>query len=333
MKKIFLTTVILLMGMGHLMAQAEDAGLKPLSMEEYELSKTFEVPDLDNDSYVKVGDGYVLDRYEMRKPYFITGDDGLRKRMDLFKLLDRESLEELGVMIFYTSEKGEKYKATLPNFTAAGEVWAQYFEDIHAIDKKEENFVLKLSYILSKEMSFQMYKALNSGEDMQLESATYGNDICFPGNQLVAMANGGNKFLKDVAPGDRVITIDPETRQEKVTEIKELVSHEAKNYAITQLLVAEATETISDAGVNIRISNKLIEATPNHPMMTRSGKKKIGEIAEGEEILCQNKAGDSYESYTVLNKKDYAAGTQKVYNMVANEGTTFVMNGVMVLQK
>jgi uncharacterized protein YkwD len=149
----------------------------------------------------------------MRKPYFITGDDGLKKRMDLYKVIAKDGMQELGTIIFYTNEKGKKYTALQPNFTADSKVWERYFEDIHLIDKEEKNFVLKLSYILSKEMSFQLYKAINKGKDMKEESATYGSDICFPGDQLVAMADGSKKQLDKIRTGDRVLTIEPVTKK------------------------------------------------------------------------------------------------------------------------
>src|SRR5687767_5693858 len=148
----------------------------------------------------------------MRKPYFVTGDDNIKKRIDLYKVVAKDNLQELGLMIFYTTEKGTVYKACMPNFTADGKVWERYFEDIHAIDRTEKNFVLKLSYILSKEMGFQLYKSLNAGKDLSEEAAHYGNDICFTGNQEVSMAGGEKKLIQDIQPGDKVITIDPATQ-------------------------------------------------------------------------------------------------------------------------
>jgi hypothetical protein len=306
---------------------------RALTLAEYTKAKTFAVKDLDNETYVKIENTYILDRYEGRKPYFITGDDGLKKRMDLYKLMSKEGMQELGLMVFYTNEKGKQYKALLPSFKTEGKIWEQYFEDIHAIDKEEKNFVLKLSYILSKEVAFQQYKAMNQGKDMKVESATYGNDICFPGDQLVAMANGQKKFLKEVKAGDQVVTIDPATKRETTVQVKELVSHEAKNYAITRLLVATAAETNTRLGREVKLSSKVLEATPNHPMLTRAGNRKIGEIAEGEEVLCYDAKTGTYAPFTVLQKKEYAGGVQKVYNIEATGGTTFMMNDVMVLQK
>jgi hypothetical protein len=312
--------------------QAQDNS-RALTLAEYTKAKTFAIKDLDNETYVKIENAYILDRYEGRKPYFITGDDGLRKRIDLYKLMSKEGMQELGLMVFYTNEKGKLYKALLPGFKTDGKIWEQYFEDIHAIDKEEKNFVLKLSYVLSKEVAFQQFKAMNQGKDMKVESATYGNDICFPGDQLVAMANGQKKFLKEVKPGDQVVTIDPATKRETTVQVKELVSHEAKNYAITRLLVATAAETNTGLGKEVKLSSKVLEATPNHPMLTRTGNRKIGEIAEGEEVLCYDAKTGTYAPFTVLQKKEYAGGVQKVYNIEASGGTTFMMNDVMVLQK
>ncbi|MBP1652289.1 MAG: Hedgehog/intein hint domain protein, partial [Bacteroidetes bacterium] len=134
---------------------------RPIRTDEYDRAKTFTVKDLDNDTYVKFNNAYVLDRYEMRKPYIITGDDGLKKRIDLYRLVAKDSMMDIGTVIFYTNEKGTLYTAVLPLFNSNPEIWNKYFEDIHAIDKVEKNYVLKLSYVLSREFSFQLYKSMN----------------------------------------------------------------------------------------------------------------------------------------------------------------------------
>lgn len=302
---------------------------RPITMQEYDKAKTFTIKDLDKDTYVKFDNTYILDRYEMRKPYIVTGDDGLKKRIDLYKLIAKDGMHELGTVIYYTNEKGKKYTALQPNFTADGKIWDKYFEDIHAIDKEEKNFVLKLSYILSKEMSFQLYKAINNGKDMKQESGTYGTDICFPGDMLVAMADGTEKPLKLIRAGDEVITADPVTKLATKVAVTALTEHEAKNYALTKLLVVSATER----GKEIRLTSKVLQATPNHPMVTTTSEKKMGEIVIGDNVLCLDEKTNTYQTYTVIDKTEVAGERQKVYNMVVNSGTTFIMNGVVVLQK
>lgn len=312
-------------------ASPADTTSRALTMQEYEKAKTFSIKDLDKDTYVKFENTYVLDRYESKKPYFITGDDSLRKRVDIYKLLAREGMQELGVMIFYTNEKGKLYKAVLPGLNADGKIWERYFEDIHAIDKEEKNFVLKLSYVLSRELSFQLYKA--QGKPINKEDATYGNDICFPGDNEVAMADGSTKLLQDIQPGDVIITVDPKTNQPAITEVQALTEHAAKNYAITELLLINATEANKRNGIEINLSSRILKATPNHPVRTTTQTKKASDIQTGDSILCMDENTHKYKTYSVWNKQEYAGGTQKVYNIEAASGETFIMNSVMVMQK
>ena len=78
---------------------------------------------------------------------------------------------------------------------------------------------------------------------------------------------------------------------------------------------------------------KVLQATPNHPMHTKQGNRKMGDVAIGEQVLCLNDKSGKYETYTVLQKNEHGGGVQNVYNIVAEKGSTFVMNGVMVMQK
>jgi hypothetical protein len=83
----------------------------------------------------------------------------------------------------------------------------------------------------------------------------------------------------------------------------------------------------------VLLHSKWLEATPNHPMVTREGNKKAGELTEGDGLVCRDDHTGEYRNYTVWYKTETAGGMQHVYNIVAGGGTTFVMNGVMVSQK
>ena len=326
------TILSVLLGVNIFYTNAQDKA-RSLTMDEYQKAKTYTVKDLDNDTYAKFDNNYILDRYEMRKPYFITGDDGLKKRIDLYKLITKDGMQSLGTMIFYTNEKGKLYTALQPDFTADPKVWEKYFEDIHAIDKEEKNFVLKLSYVLSKEMSFQLFKAMNNGKDMKDELATYGTDICFPGDEEVAMANGSKKQIKEIKPGDNIVTVDPVTKKSAAVTVSKLVQHEAKNYAITTLLAVAAKEKMSARGTEVELSSKILSATPNHPITTIRNVKKMGDVSIGDEVICMNEKTNTYQTYKIYNKTEAGNGVQKVYNIEAGAGSTYIMNGVMVMQK
>ncbi len=315
------------------LAQTAAPNPRPLTMAEYKKAKSFTITDLDNDTYVKFENAYVLDRYEGRKPYIITGSDGLKKRIDLYKFIAREGMQEIGLMVFYTSETGKKFQVLVPDFTAEPAVWEAYFQDVDDINKIEKNFVLKLSYVLSKELSFQQYKVINGGKVSKDEGAKYGTDICFPGDEQVTMANGSKKILKEIKSGDKIITVDPATQKSLVTTVKELTEHDAENYALTQLVLVSANERNAKNAVHVNMAVKVVKATPNHPMLTQTGNAKIGEVEIGEKILCLSEKTNQYETFTVLQKSEQAGGVQKVYNIVAEQGNTLIMNGVMVLQK
>lgn len=331
MKIVVLSACLILAGFVSVRAQDST---RTLSMAEYAKTPTFSVKDLDKDTYVKFDNTYVLDKGDFPRPYFITGDDGKKKRIDLYRLLLKEGRVDLGVMIFYSTETGKRYVACMPSYKADPKVWEKYFEDIHAIDKEEPFFVLKLSYVLSKELGFQLYRAaaVGQGKDpgKERETGTYGNDICFPGDMQVTMADGSARLLRDVKAGDKVVTVDPVTKQAAAVTVRELTVHDAKNYAITRLVLLSAV-TASDH--DVRLSSRVLQATPNHPMVTADGERKVGELREGDKVLCRDEVSGRYVEYLVWDKQESAGGVQKVYNIVAGGGNTFIMNDVMVLQK
>lgn len=331
MKHILFAVGLLLTGVMTVRAQ-DSTGSRALTMSEYEKAKTFAVADPDKDTYVKFENAYILDHSGFGKPYFITGDDGRKKRIDLYKLILKDGRVELGTIIYYTTEDGKRYTACLPGYKADPKVWAKYFEDIHAIDKQEQYYVLKLSYVLSKELGYQQYRSATAGpgKEISREAGTYGNDICFPGDMSVSMAGGGRKPLSAVKAGDEVMTVDPATHASVAVTVKELTVHEAKNYAITRLVLVSAGATGGRSGREVSL--RVLEGTPNHPMVTAQGDKKMGELKEGDNVLCLDKTG-RYTPFTVWDKQESAGGIQKVYNIVAAGGSTFIMNGVMVLQK
>jgi hypothetical protein len=327
MKK-YLLTLLSFVFVLQVMAQS-----RPITTAEYEKAKTFTVKDLDKDTYVKFDNAYVLDRYEMRKPYIITGDDGQKKRVDLYRLVAKDSMLDIATVIFYTNENGKLYTAVMPLFNSNADIWNKYFEDIHATDKEEKNYVLKLSYVLSKEFSYQLYKSMNAGKDVKEEAGTYGTAICFPGDQLVTLANGTQKELRSIQPGDEIVSPDAATHQTSTIRVKELVKHTAENYAITRLLVMHAVEQEQEGTHVVTLSGKVLQATPNHPVLTIAGKKQMGAVVTGDQLLCMDEHTKTLVTYTVINKTEAAGGRQPVYNIVAEGGDAFMMNNIMVLQK
>jgi hypothetical protein len=129
-----------------------------------------------------------------------------------------------------------------------------------------------------------------------------------------------------------VITVNSQTKITSAVRVKELTTHDAKNYALTSLVLIAADSRQVPAGTEIHFSTKVLRATPNHPMMTREGNRKIGEVREGQEVLCLNEVTGKYDVYQIWKKEEHAGGTQQVYNIVAEGGNIFVVKGVVVMQ-
>lgn len=324
------TKLLLVITILSLHIQAQDTKPRAITADEYALAKTALVKDLDKDTYVKLSPKYVLDRYEMKKPYFITGDDGLRKRIDLYKLIARDSMQELGTVLFYTTEKGKLYTACIPSLPSEGKVWERYFEDIHAIDKEEKNFVLKLSYVLSREFSFLLGRA--SGKGGPVEDANYGNEICFPGSGDVLMANGSYKKMSEVKEGDEVVTIHPQTLKASIHKVTDVAVHTPKNYAVTTLTLINDEVLESAVGKEVRLSVRSLSATPNHPVSYGDISVEMARIPVGAQLLCRNETG-GWSRYQVVLKEEKAHGVQPVFSISTADGSALVVDGVLVLQK
>ncbi|MCO5934720.1 hypothetical protein NAF17_04140 [Mucilaginibacter sp. RB4R14] len=86
-----------------------------------------------------------------------------------------------------------------------------------------------------------------------------------------------------------------------------MTTHDAKNYALTKLVLVSAQTN----GNNIKLNSEVLQATPYHPMLTKQGNQKIGEVTLGQDVLCLYEQTGNYESFTVLLKTEQAGGAQK----------------------
>ncbi|SDZ82986.1 hypothetical protein [Pedobacter hartonius] len=64
-------------------------------------------------------------------------------------------------------------------------------------------------------------------------------------------------MLKDLRAGDEVISVDPKTKATSVVKVKELTTHDAKNYALTSLVLIAAHRKSKPAGTQIHLNAKV----------------------------------------------------------------------------
>lgn len=311
---------------------AQDDALRGMTQEEYALAKTVQVDDLDNDTYVKIGEGdYVLDRYDMKPPYFITGDSGIKKRIDVYKMLDRESMGELGLVVYFTNTEAEEtFNLVIPNMASKGDVWNMYFDDIHQYDREEGDVALKMSYVLSKEVAYLMQKS--SGVDMSaMDQDNSDYDFCFAADALVTMADGSEKMISEIEIGDIVLTLDQGIS--KPVKVEGIDTHQKAEISLAKAVLFPLENiTASLAGADLNITATELVATANHPVLTADGKKALGELQTGDVLLKY----DAHSGQSVKYKVHFVAPiydtVSKVYNLDV-DGDSYLINQVLVLEK
>ena len=325
--------VLLLAGFYNFDAQAQDNGdVRGMTPEEYTMALEVTVEDLDHDTYIKLADGqYVLDRYDMKPPYFITGDSGVKKRIDLYKLMDRETMSELGLIAFFTNtESGETFNLVMPNVATKGEVWNMYFDDIHQHDREEKDVALKMSYILSKEVAYLMQKS--SGVDMSaMESSDADYDFCFPAQARVTLQDGSQKKIADITAGEAVVTYLEGKRV--ITTVTSVSIHKKNNIQLSKVILLPV-ETLTAAVQDESYTSSIVEliATANHPVMTENGKKTIRALKAGDILYRHHPMTNVLEKYSVGFTTHAYDSTQEVYNLTTEAGS-YLVNEILVLGK
>ncbi|MDJ1500596.1 Hint domain-containing protein [Xanthocytophaga agilis] len=311
-----------------LSATAQSEKSRALTLDEYKKAKTFEIKDLESDTYVKFENAYVLDRFEMKPPYVFKYSDGIERRVYLYRLLDNKSKQSLGmVAIYYTPGNGKKFNVCIPSPESDKNVWALYIDDLKDYNKVESAFGSAFAYVMSREMS-----TLATGSS---GASTTGNktdyDVCFPANALVTLANGQTKQISEIKVGEAIASYNKEANKLETAIVQEIQIHEGKGYPVQTLFGANETVTASTQQHVSQITK--IQATPNHPILTQNGRKAMNEIQSGDSIYVFDSATGEFITFKVYTPFTHSEETAtKVYNLVTDKGN-YLINGATVLDK
>lgn len=305
-----------------------------ITLEEYTKVKTFTPKNLDEDTYVKFENTYILDRYQMKPPYTFKYSDGIERRIYLYKLIDNKTRKDLGmVAIYHTPANGKSINLCIPNAIADKEVWAKYIDDLKDNGDKEKGFLSTVSYVLSREMSTMLGNG--GGQANSTAGSKTDYDVCFPENAVITLANGSEKQIKDINAGDWVAAFNQKTGKIEHTVVQEVQVHEKVNYSLTsvKLVREELTASLSANGMlDGMLIGLTLEATSNHPVLTKEGRKTMGELNEGDYLYSYDNASGEFVSFRVQEVTKDSRTTNKVYNLVT-EKENYIVNNTVVLDK
>ena len=305
-----------------------------MTVEQLKAVKAIKIANLDKDTYFKSG-GFILDRYEERPAYVFTYSDGITRKIYLYKIFAAQDTKELGLLAIYQNTKSNEIKPfVIPGASADRKAWDAYIDDLKYVGEKEPGLMSTLTFVLSREMA-----GLLSGGGAKTEEGGAKKkeeyNFCFAPDAPVTMADGSSKNISDIVAGDVVLGYNATTRTLTPTTVTRLDIHQR----------AEANGDFTLAGVWLVPVNELtagtyqaltapviLEATANHPVLTTTGKKTLGEVKTGDVLYHYEAATGSVASYNVVRAEKTVRSVKSVYNLVTESGA-YLVGETVVLDK
>lgn len=309
-------------------AQAPAAGV--LTAEDAKAIKAIKIANLDKDTYFKTG-GFILDRYEERPAYVFNYSDGIQRKIYLYRVFTAADTKELGLLAIYQNGKTNELKSfVIPGATADRKAWDLYIDDLKYVGEKEPGLMSALGFVISREMSVLMGGGAGAKTDDEGKKKEEYN-FCFAPDAPVTLSDGTTKPISDVKAGDVVLGYDATTHTLTPTRVTGVQAH-APVAPATSIALVGVWMTPSEGVTASRamIAPTLLEATANHPVLTATGRKPLGDIQTGE-TLYRYEAGQ-LTAYQVIRRDENIRSAKTVYTISTERGA-FVVDGAVVLDK
>ncbi len=309
-------------------AQAPAPGV--LTAEDAKVIKAIKIANLEKDTYFKSG-GFILDRYEERPAYVFNYSDGIQRKIYLYKIFAAADTKELGLLAIYQNGKTNELKSfVIPGAGADRKAWDLYIDDLKYVGEKEQGLMSALGFVISREMAVLLAGGAGAKTDDGGKKKEEYN-FCFAPDAPVSLPDGTTKPISDVKAGDVVLGYDAVTHTLVPTRVTGVQAHVPVAPA-TEIALAGVWMTPSEgltAGRN-QTPPTLLEATANHPVLTATGRKPLGQVQKGE-TLYRYEAGQLI-AYQVVRRVEKNRSVKSVYTITTERGA-FVVDGAVVLDK
>ncbi|WP_375447930.1 Hint domain-containing protein [uncultured Fibrella sp.] len=308
------------------MAQTATPGT--LTAEQATALKALKINNLEKDTYVKSG-GFILERYEDRPAYVFNYSDGIKRKIYLYKVYSAADTKDLGLLAIYQNGKTNELKSfVIPGAAGEPKAWDAYLDDMKYVGEKEPGLMPALAFVISREMAMLMGGGAGKTEEGGAKKKEEYN-FCFGPQSLVTLADGGSKAIVDVREGDVVMSYDAAKQALSGTRVTALNTHPMAGEATLVGIWTVPTNQLTASVALMPAPAQLLEATANHPVLTTTGRKALGEVAVGELVYrCEN--GATYLARVVRTGSTGRAAM--VYSLTTEKGN-YVVAGTVVLDK
>ncbi|GAB2519614.1 hypothetical protein [Spirosoma aerophilum] len=300
-----------------------------MTVEQLKAIKAIKVANLDKDTYFKSG-GFILDRYEERPAYVFTYSDGITRKIYLYKVFTVEETKELGLLAIYQNTKTNELKPfVIPGATGDRKAWDAYIDDLKYVGEKEPGLMSTLTFVLSREMANLLSGGAGKTEEGGKKKEEY--NFCFAADAPVTLADGSSKAISAVQTGDVVLGYDAKTKTLVPTRVTNMTVHKNADFNLAGVWLASADELTAGTRSTL-VAPTLLEATANHPVLTASGRKALGDVKAGEVLYRYEATTNSVVGYKVIRTESATRSVKAVYNL-ATESGAYLIGETVVLDK
>lgn len=287
-------------------AQVNQRGI---TLAEYAKVKTVVLKNVEKKTYIR-DQGFIFDRPE-EKGFSFNLNDGIERKIYLYHIMEGAGTATIGSLAVFTMQ-GKQINVTIPNKSAPNDVWTQYLTDLKAANKNADGLAVCVAFLLAQGKT-----------EITKDSTTEDtNDVCFPAETFINLTDGSEKAIAKVKVGDFVTGISAR----KVVRVD---FHEG-SFQLTRILVRPNGQ----AWVSTHLKGGLIalEATPNHPILTLTGKKSISQLKKGDWLFVRDAVSGRYLTAEIADIEVNARTVSQVFNLTT-EGGTYEAESISVLDK
>ena len=299
-----------------------------MTLDQLKAVKAIKIANLDKDTYLKSG-AFILDRYEERPAYVFNYTDGITRKIYLYKIFAAADTKDLGLLAIYQNGKTNEVKPfVIPGASAARAAWDAYIDDLKYVGEKEPGLMSTLAFVLSREMA----GLLDGGSGKTAEGGAKKKEefnFCFAPDALVTLPDGSAKAISTVTVGNLVLGYNSQTKTFSPTRVNRVDSHQSDAFTLAGVWLSPANELSADNRGKLS-APIILEATVNHPVLTSSGRKPLGDVQAGE-LLYRFENGEAV-LYRVVRVESSMRSVKTVYTL-ATESGAYLVNGSVVLDK
>lgn len=301
-----------------------------MTLNQLKAIKAIKIANLDKDTYFKA-DGFILDRYEERPAYVFNYTDGITRKIYLYKVFAAENTKELGLLAIYKNEKsGELKPFVIPGASADRTAWDAYIDDLKYVGEKEPGLMSTLTFVLSREMAGLLSGGAGKSDEGGAKKKEEYN-FCFAPDAPVTLADGASKEISKLAVGDVVLGYNAHTRTVAPTPITSILQHTNHDFALTGVWLSAVHELTADTRTALPAPT-LLEATANHPILTATGRKALGDVKAGDILYRYERGTRQVVAYRVVQPEKTTRSVKTVYNLTTESGA-YLVGETVVLDK